>query len=449
MKEINQRYVEIVRENYEENLKSGKAVLEYMEGSTAVYHGVPVACLYMPKFFSSEAYECLKKAAKDICGILDKIIHRYLNDAEYRKLFSFPKELEDLILIEANYPRLLPIARLDIFFNEEDFSFKFCEFNTDGASAMNEDRELNKATVRSVAFKKLQEEYDIQPFELFDSWVREFMDIYASYNKKVESPRVVITDFMESATPNEFIEFKKAFQKAGYDADICEIRELQYSGGELRTADGKRVDVIYRRAVTRDIMEHINEVGPFIQAVRENAVCLIGHFRTQVVHNKILYMIMRLPETLAFLTEDEREYVLRHIPETFKLNSNADGFKLDEVLANKNDWIIKPEDLYASRGVFVGVDCEEAEWRKAVTDSLDTGYLLQRFCPPYRSVNLDFNGNERPDFLEYNNITGMFVYNGKLAGLYSRGGPKGKISSHSEGMTLLSLVAQKKGGTRH
>jgi len=438
MKDLNLRYAEIIRERYEENSASAKDAIAHMEAGSAIYRGVPVACLYMPKLFSEAAWEHLQQAAATICTILDKVIQRYLDDAMYRKLFPFSTELEQLILTEAGYPRLLPIARLDIFFNEEDFSFQFCEFNADGASAMNENREINAALQQSDALIKMREAYDITAFEYFDSWVKEFMEIYGSYHKKVASPSVVIADFMEGATVNEFIEFKDAFLRAGIDCDICEIRELVCVDGELRTPDGKKVDAVYRRAVTRDIMEHIDEVAALLQA----DVCIIGHFRTQIIHNKAIFSILRMPETFAFLTGEEQAYILKHIPETMPLENGV--FDLEDVLTNKDSWIIKPEDLYASRGVYAGIDMDPEAWRKAVTEAIGTGYLLQRYCTPYQSLNIDFNKEARPDFAMYNNITGMYVYNGKLKGLYSRAGQMGTISSYAQGLTMASLLVREK-----
>jgi len=442
MKDINKKYADIVRERYEENVISGLAAKAYMESSTAIYKGVPVDCLYLPKIFSKEAHEYLKQSAQTMYRIIEKVIQRYLDDENYRKLFPFPKELEDLILIEAGYPCLLPIARIDIFFNEEDFSFKYCEFNADGASAMNEDRELGTALKNSDALVRLSETCEISPFEYFDSWVREFADIYSSYDKKVASPRIIITDFMEGAIATEFTEFKKAFVKAGYDTDICEIRDLIYEDGQLKTPDGKKVDAVYRRAVTRDVMEHKEEIEAFITAARERAVCIIGHFRTQVIHNKTIFLILRHKDTLAFLTEAEQEYVLRHIPETLKLNTGE--FDLEAVVNNKDKWIIKPEDMYASKGVYAGMDFDKDTWLKTVKEAMDTGYLLQEYHIPYKSENLNFNKSARPGFETYNNITGMYMYNGKLQGFYSRAGQKGTISSAAGGLTLLSLLATEK-----
>jgi hypothetical protein len=264
--------------------------------------------------------------------------------------------------------------------------------------------------------------------------VREFKKIITS---SPEKSLIVITDFMENATTNEFTEFQKAFQRAGYDCEIWDMRELKYENGELKTPEGKKINAVYRRAVTCDVMQKKDEVQPFLQAVRDNAVCVVGHFRTQVIHNKVIFKILRMDETLNFLSREEREFVLRHVPETFELENGA--FELEDVLQNKNEWLIKPKDLYGSRGVFAGADMNAREWKKTVAENIGNGYLLQKFCAPYKSENLDFNGDARPAFKIYNNITGLFVYNGELAGIYSRAGGENIISSGTRGMTMASV----------
>ena len=442
MKRLNDEYCELVRENYDENALCGRRAVEYIAGSTAIYKGKPVPCLYIPKLFAREARGALEKAASDIYGILDKVIGRYLRDGAYRRLFPFPKALEELILSEAGYPCRLPIARIDIFLNEEDLSFKFCEFNADGSSAMNEDRELNIAIADSDAMRRILGRRRLRPMEFFDSWARVFMEIYSSFSGGSGGPRVAIADFLDSAgaPPTEFVEFRKAFERAGLEAEIADVRSFSYNGGRLATADGKPVHAVYRRAVTRDIMDSLGNVQPFVRAVADGAVCSVGHFRTQVIHNKTIFKILHMPETSEFLAEHERAYVARHVPQTYVLEKGGSGYA--DALENKGAWLIKPDDLYASRGVYAGADTPQKDWEAALADCAGKGYLLQEYVRPYRSANLDFNENPRPDFHMYNNITGMFLYGGKLQGFYSRGGPNAVISGLTGGLTLASLVEE-------
>ena len=141
-----------------------------------------------------------------------------------------------------------------------------------------------------------------------------------------------------------------------------------------------KIDAIYRRAVTCDIMDNIDKVNAFISAVKDNAVCLVGSFRTQVAHSKILFKVLSQSDLLTFLTNEERAFVNKHFPKTYELKSDSALFDLNEVYKNKNSWIIKPVDSYASYGVHAGVECKtDEEWFNYVNEGIDNGYILQEF----------------------------------------------------------------------
>ena len=116
-------------------------------------------------------------------------------------------------------------------------------------------------------------------------------------------------DFLEKGSSSaEFEAFREAFQRAGCTAYVAEIRTLRYEGGNLLTEDGHVIDAVYRRAVTSDIMANMETVQPFLAAVRDRNVCLIGDFCTQVVHDKVLFRILHDPRTAAFLREEDNAY---------------------------------------------------------------------------------------------------------------------------------------------
>jgi len=442
MKQINAQYMNVIKSRWNENITSGKAQVDYMEQSTAVYKGIPVACLYAPKIYDAEGLSVIESIAETIAAILEKVIAQYLLDPAYRELFDFDPRLEALILSEAGYEQKLPISRLDIFLNEDDYTFKFCEFNADGSSGMNEDREINIAIADSDAMVQMKQHYNFETFELFHSWVTQFMNIFNHSRNAAENPLIVITDFMEGATSNEFIQFKEAFQNAGLRCEIHEIRTLRYENGALKTPDGDVIHAVYRRAVTSDIMLHYDEVQAFINAVTDGAVCCAGHFRTQVIHNKSIFKILHQAETLAFLTPHECDFVRAHIPKTYAMNAGM--FDYTDVVNHRAHWIIKPEDGYGSGGVYAGMDFDDEGWRALIRKYINKGYIVQEYCDVYQSENVDFNYLSDPHDAKpgmYNNITGMFVYCGKLAGIYSRAGQQGTISSYTDGKTLASIKA--------
>lgn len=442
MEEFNLKCKKIIEENWEENKEKAKDYLAYMDSSTAKYHGDTIYSLYMPKMFSTETAGYIKTIAETMYGILIKVMKEYLEKEDYRKLFNFAPKLEAMIRNTPKYENLLPIARVDIFLNEKDLSFKFCEFNADGTSSMNEDRELNHAFERTALYQELSKEYTITSFELFDSWAKEFKKIYETYENKVENPHVAIVDFLElGCSMYEFEEFRKAFERAGFTAEVCEIRDLRYDGQHLYSKTGKIVDAIYRRAVTSDILEHEEEVKDFLQAVQDHKVCLVGSFCTHIIHDKILFYLLHLERTHAFLTSEEVTFIKEHIPYTVTLCDEE--IEKSGLLTNKNGWIIKPKDSYGARGVFAGVNFTEEQWERIVAENKNGVYIMQEFVMPYQSYNIDYHKAE-PAFRKYSNLTGLYVYNGKFAGVYSRQADHEIISSAYDENDIATLVIAEK-----
>ncbi|MGN0150757.1 MAG: hypothetical protein ACI4C7_10995 [Clostridia bacterium] len=441
--DINEYYRGIIDSEFKKNAASAAKEKEYLLNSTAKSHGIYVHTLYMPKIFTEDMADYFKSISDTMYGILEKVISEYESNPEYRKLFDFDKRLEELILRPDRYSCKLPITRIDIFFNEDDFSFKFCEFNADGASAMNEDRELNIALSGTRAFKKFSKKYNTRTYNLFDSWVDEFTSIYNSCDSKVENPHIAIVDFINGEPETEFEQFRQTFIAHGYTCEICNITDLVYQDGILSSPSGNKIDAIYRRAVTCDIMENFNNVQPFINAVKDNAVCLIGDFKTQVIHNKIVFKILHNEMTNTFLTPYEIKFIREHIPYTMSLTDKT--CRKHNVLKDKDKWVIKPEDSYASRGVYAGVEFDnEADWQKAVLENLNNSYLLQEYCTPYETVNIDLLYDKHSKYKKYSNITGLFVYNGKFSGIYTRIAKNSIISTQYSEMSLPTIVVSEK-----
>lgn len=446
---LNYEYAKIVRGNEDEHLASGKRIKDYLLGSTAKYHERVVRTLYLPKLFTENEVRRFDSLINTLYGIFGKVIAEYERNSEYRALFGFDERLEKLILRPKKYDVDIPIARIDIFHNDETGEFKFCEFNTDGTSAMNEDRELNTAFRLSDAWQEFDKKYHTKSFELFDTWVDEVVRLC----REPSSPNVAIVDFLESGTVNEFEIFRQRFEKKGIHAVISDIREIWWDGENCRTADGTKIDVIYRRAVTSDIMAHYDEVQGFIAAAEAGKVCLMGDFRTQIVHNKLLFKVLHLDETMRLLTKEEQMFVRAHVPMTISLcgikdsddKSLAESERLrrkelfDDVMNNKNKWIIKPEDSYGSKGVLAGEECSDEVWRETVLKNLNEGYILQEFVEPYRLRNIDLQA-ESTKWITTSNLTGLFVYGGKFSGCYSRVSFDKMISTQYNEMSLPTMV---------
>jgi hypothetical protein len=522
------------------------AAQNYLDHSTAIYHDEVIGIGFLPKLYDRDTLRQLDTFATTAHGILEKVTRRFLDDPAYRSLFGFSPLLERLICLPVGYETIIPIMRMDIFLDEETLNFHFCEFNTDGTSAMNEDREGANALTHSTTFARATQTlgFALKPQELFEGWVDEFLALYRSsayaFANPAHDPLVAIVDYTSSATPYEFEEFRSRFEQRGLRCLICDIAHLEYQNGGLYgtdvdplrfgTSKPQRIDAIYRRAVTGEILAELEAVGvgaedvetpaidaarapapavarvigapapaggtsafagdgdvggalvarvigapapagdtsvggdvgarALVRAVSEQSVCMIGGFLTHVAHCKQLFTVLHLPETTAFLTEDERQFVRRHVPYTTRLDSQH--IDLDAVKADKDHWIIKPEDGYASKGVHAGIDKNLDEWSELIDACSNQPYVVQTFCKQYatpnaRPIPLDATGKRRFSTLDewdaslpaveathlepWNNLTGLYLYGGRFSGLFVRAGQKGIIAGFAGGITVPVFLA--------
>ncbi len=438
--ELFQRYKEDVLREPERYMEEYKKVLNKVNHSPAIYKGQPVKFLYQPFFFSEEDIQGFKALTKTFGIILEKVIDRYLTEPGFRKHFGFSPFLEKLIEKDPGYRHPFPMARFDIFYHP-DGSFQFCEINADGSSGMVESRELDQIIYNSLALDRYKEDYDFYDFELFDSWIDVLMENYRQFNPENSTPQVAIVDFYGNTPPSEFIEFQKAFEQRGYSTIIADPRELTLKGDHLYYKDF-RIDCIYRRVVTWEVEEHQEELSDFVKAYLEGKVCVVGSFRSQLIHNKIIFSVLHDEEATGFLTEEERQFINNHIPHTVPFNPKEPRL-LEMVLENKDRYVLKPSDKYACLGVSVGRDYLSEQWRRFAEEELDEEYLIQEFCD-VPSMDMAIFSTKHVEFQECNYITGLYVYNGAFQGIYHRAGRENIIGSLVEGFSIPNYLARKK-----
>lgn len=433
--QLNREYLALAETDPAALRREYEDIVTFMRNSSAIHHGEYVRTTYIPKLFTEAQFQTFAADIKILYGIFAKVMDAYFENPAYRALFGFEPRAEELILRSDRHLSLLPMARIDFFFNEETGGYKFCEFNTDGTSAMNEDRELHRAQRLSSAYQTFTAAHTTRRCELFDSWVQTLLAIYRRAKGADAVPYVAIVDFIELGTVNEFEVFKERFCAAGVPAEVCDIRKLRYDGSSLTGPAGNKIDAVYRRAVTSDILTHYEDCAALLAAVRDGNVLLVGDFHTQLVHNKTIFRVLHDPQTLAMLTETETAYVHAHVPKTVAFTEDW----VAEVTANKDAWILKPLDSYGSRGVHAGVEHTQQQWQDIVAQTPRQGYLLQEFCAPYVTENYGLNGDEFGKN-RYYNLTGIYTYDGAAQGVYSRVSLSPIISSQYSEKTLPTLL---------
>lgn len=422
---------------------------EYLQNSTAIVHHQVVKSSFVPRLYDRKTYDAMTTISTTAHRILEKVMERYFTDTAYRELFSFDERLKELILLPRGYDALLPFARVDIFLNEDNYTAKFCEFNADGSSGMNEDREIVHSVENSASFKQFAAHHKVASSELFTTWVEEFLAIYATYEHRVENPRFAICDYLENAVVDEFEIFTKIFAEYGFTCIVQDVRDLNFDGETLTAKDGGPIHAIWRRSVTNDVIEYWDESQDLIEAVKAEKVALIGSFAGHLVHDKQIFRVLYLPETAAFLTEDEVQFIKDTIPFTAFLD--AESVDLASIKQEKDAWIIKPTDHYGSDEVHAGSYYTQTEWEALIdrfaNSAAGIDFIVQEYVTPFQTLTLEPDAgiedlsDDEVDRVGafYNNLSGLYLYNGRFQGVFSRLGPLPTISKDMKGITSATI----------
>ncbi len=401
--------------------------------SNAKYKGKIINFCYQPVFFDKSDIINFESICSMMMRIITKCTNEYIRNPSFREFFGYSRKMEELILIDPGYNYAAPVARLDIFYDED---FKFCELNGDGTSAMNEANTLERIFMESEIIGELQKKYKIRYHELFASWLQELLAIYREFGG-TKKPQIAIVDFLELGSTEEFDTFQAVFQNHGYKNVICDPREMIYKQGKLYFGE-LAIDLVYRRAVNQEVEKRLDEIPDFIQAYKDRAVCVVGPFRSQIMHNKIFFSILSDSEKVPFLNETERSFIDEHIPKTWQM---IDAPK-QKVLTDKDCYLIKPQDLYGGKEVVCGLDCTEHKWQQIIQNAQEKrDYLLQEFCN-FTEREIPVYENCKFIFGKYKTTLGLFCYRHKFSGLYSRISRHNVIAGVENSISLPSFVVE-------
>ena len=314
---------------------------------------------------------------------------------------------------------------------------------------MNENREITTSVAQSETFKEFASRHRVEGCELFESWVQAFLDIYATYARRVENPRIAICDYLENGVVDEFHIYADLFRQRGVECVVADVRELSFDGEALHDKDGQRIDAIWRRCVTNDVIDHWDDSQELLNAVRAEKVALIGSFAGHIVHDKQIFKVLFDERTLEFLDGDEISLIEETVPMTAFLDD--DYINVPQIRANKDEWIIKPTDHYGADDVYAGCYVSQEEW-EGLIDKFANGragfpFIVQRYIHPFKTETLppdtgidqlaDDEVSDAPKL--YNNLNGLYLYDGVFQGVFSRLGPLPTISKDMQGMTAATI----------
>ena len=131
----------------------------------------------------------------------------------------------------------------------------------------------------------------------------------------------------------------------------------------------------------------------------------INDYRTiMIAHDKRFFALLCNREIISrFLTSSEIEVLSEFLIPTYSLDDRTLDF--DQLIRNKDAWILKHINLGRSREIFAGAECSESEWRDLVNSVDASNFVIQAWVPQ-KTFQGTVNSVSHPkDFL-----TGTLLY---------------------------------------
>lgn len=410
---------------------------EYLMQTNALLKGEPMPWSFVPKVFSRRDLGYLSWIAQTTYRIMDKLTRAYLSDAEVRSKFGFSSELERLTLSPVGYACSIPIARVDIFLNEETGAFHFCELNTDGSAGMLATMEVTRANAATVAGSRFMERHRTGMFDIYSACAGTVLSCYCEAGGSSASPVIAAVDYRESVNWQEMLEYRRVFSELGAELRFIDLRDLDYSGGVLSGPDGP-VDAVWRRIVLSELDEKpCQGVEAFKRCAAEGKVPMIGGFKTWPCATKTVFAVLHDPVMERHLDAEEIAFVKEHVPATYMLDCDSDLSRFRD----RSLWIAKPRDGYNGAGVRAGSECTAGEWDVVLREMASTGGTVQTYVPQYETPNVDGrSASAAVPLAPHSNMEGLYLFGGRFGGVFTRCGTSAVIGAETGRLNMGCLV---------
>jgi glutathionylspermidine synthase len=417
------------------------------------FSGEPMPTLLKPNFISPKQSRLLQYDVEKISSALNKFIKLYLENDEVRRIMKFSALEDELFRIEPHYDFALVISRLDAFMN--DYEVKFLEFNCDSPAG------TAFSDVLEEGFKDILKSYPFlihwkieyinrqdRFFQALKSCYREFRQNHPHFPEK---PTIAIVDWDDLPTAGEFELLKLYFESKGLKALITSPQQFKIVGSEM-LIDGEPVHLIYRRVITRELIERVDEVGDFIRGVKSEMACMCNPFRSFIVGNKKILDLLTDPRFQNIYDQEELAVIHKTIPWTKILADQKviyNGYTVDLqrfVIDNKDKLVVKAASSYGGKDVFLGRETDQQTWNAVVEKHIGSeDWVVQEYVNIPQEIFPEIRDEGVYLKLKKVNIN-PFAFIGKYGGTISRVSDKSIINVSAGGGIVPTMSINRKEG---
>jgi uncharacterized circularly permuted ATP-grasp superfamily protein len=408
--------------------------------------GDRVLCPFLRPFFLDAADEVrVTRVAETLWTLGERVARVALETHDILGQLALSEEEIRLARIDPGYLTASTAARADAFILPD--SLQFAEYNGESPAGAGYSEGLAELFAALPLADRFREQFGVRIYHPVRALLQALVDSFREWGGTTTAPRTAIVDWREVPTFSEFEILRDAFTQAGVPTIVCDPRDLAFEGGRLRCGE-HAIDLVYRRVLINDMIARPAECRALVDAYEQRAVCVANTLRCKIPHKKAFFAVLTDDRHSHLFTATERDVIRQHIPWTALVEDgrvSRDGRRIDLVSylrANRDRFVIKPNDEYGGTGVTLGWEASESQWDETIARAIAErarGWVAQEriavrreafpICDPSGVVMRDM----LVDFAPY-------IFRGKLAGFLTRLSATGLANVTSGGGQVPAFV---------
>jgi len=392
-----------------------------MQRAGLVYGERPIGVALRPHLLEQAQFELLTKRAELVASALEKVAATAVRCPSLMEELGLTDMERKLALVDPGFSGAAITSRIDGFVYGEEI--KFVEYNAENPSSLSDQEGLNRLLFKLPEMSTFAERYHLRQFSPVEKLLEALIATYREWGG-VDIPNVAILDWKDLPTANEFVLLRDYFLSQGVRAIICSPENLSYENGRLR-CDDFAIDLVYKRIIIHELLARYDETHPLVRAYVNRDVCLVNPFRCKIMHKKASFELLTDETHQSWFTPEEQRAIRLSIPWTRRLRHRDTSYRgqnvklVEFVRRNRNRFVIKPNDDYGGRGVYLGSRLNESEWEKAIATAVTEDYVVQEAIDLRTEMFPIFSQNAwelQPMFVD----TNPFLFRGKVCGAMVR-----------------------------
>ncbi len=397
---------------------------EGMKQKKMIFGGRVLSPYIRPHFVSLDQWKYIKDVCRVIWQCIEKMGYAIKESSKLQDELGVTPQERELVLLDSGFTGISVTSRLDSFLTEN--SYQFVELNGESPAGISYCEVMAQIFMDLPVMKRFAERFQVTPLyarkNLLETLLRAYSEWSGSNNKK---PNIGIVDLRGLPTQCEFEQFQEFFRNAGYLAEIIHPDELEFSGGKLHRGDYE-IDIVYRRLLVNEFLDNYDICKPLLEAYRSQAVCVVNSFYAKFVHKKMLFGLLTDEQNHHLFTQEEKQAIGTHIPWTRRMcerHTIYQGKDIDLISfarQNRDTLVLKPNDEYGGKGIFIGWESDESQWDNAIQTALKGDYLLQVRVGTAKEVFPYCAETGEVDFLEQLVDLDPLLFYGEVKGAFTR-----------------------------